>query len=66
MLRFQVVQDKPGEIEFRVEAYKDMPENDVRKLEDALSPFFNKTDIRQYGLLDPGPGGKFRYIVSGT
>ena len=64
MLRFQVVQDKVGEIIFRAEVKKKLPEADILKLKDALMPFFNDVIISQHQFLDPGPGGKFRYLVS--
>jgi phenylacetate-CoA ligase len=64
MLRFQIVQDKIGEITFRVEVKKKLPEADLLKLQDALMPFFNDVIISQHQFLDPGPSGKFRYLVS--
>ena len=69
MLRFQVVQDRAGEISFRAEVKPDtgnrgMKDTDIRKLEDCLMPFFNKVEITRHEFLDPGPGGKFRYIIS--
>jgi phenylacetate-CoA ligase len=76
MLRFQVVQHREGEIEFKAEVKPgtrsripgagngEMKNVDFKKLEDCLMPFFNKVVISQHKFLDPGPGGKFRYIVS--
>jgi len=66
MLRFQIVQDKAGEIEFRAEVKPatGMNNADIKKLKDVLMPFFNKVEISQHHFLDPGPGGKFRYIIS--
>ena len=64
MLRFQVVQDAIGEIEFRAEVKKELDTADLNKLKDALMPFFGKVNISQHQFLDPKPGGKFRYIVS--
>ncbi len=83
MLRFQVVQDKEGEIEFKAEiksgsGYRmtdtgcripgagngELKNVDLKKLKDCLLPFFTKVEITQHAFLDPGPGGKFRYIVS--
>jgi phenylacetate-CoA ligase len=66
MLRFQIVQDKAGEIEFRAEAKPATGMNigDIKKLKDVLMPFFSKVEISQHYLLDSGPGGKFRYIIS--
>jgi phenylacetate-CoA ligase len=69
MLRFQVVQQRAGEISFRAEVKPDagnrgMKDADIKKLEDCLMPFFNIIEITQHAFLDPGPGGKFRYIIS--
>lgn len=76
MLRFQIVQNKTGEIEFKAEIKMakgqrltangsvGIKNTDIKKLEDCLMPFFNKVVITQHEFLDPGPGGKFRYIVS--
>lgn len=65
MLRFQVVQNKAGEIEFKAEVKRQMEKKDLKILYDALKPFFNKIEISQHQFIDPGPTGKFRYIVSG-
>ncbi|NQT77493.1 MAG: phenylacetate--CoA ligase family protein [Bacteroidetes bacterium] len=64
MLRFQIVQDAIGEIEFRAEVKKELETADLNKLKDALMPFFGKVNISQHSFLDPGPGGKFRYLIS--
>jgi phenylacetate-CoA ligase len=69
MLRFQIVQDREGEIEFKAETGDRKRETglnamDIKKLKDVLMPFFNKVEISQHHFLDPGPGGKFRYIIS--
>jgi phenylacetate-coenzyme A ligase PaaK-like adenylate-forming protein len=64
MLRFQIVQDVAGEIRFKAEVKREMEKGDLGKLKDALMPFFNKVNISQHQFLDPGPAGKFRYIIS--
>lgn len=64
MLRFQVEQDKIGEIEFKAEVKRHMEKGDLGKLKDALMPFFNRVEINQHQFLDPGPSGKFRYLIS--
>lgn len=64
MLRFQVVQNKSGDINFRAEVKDAMSNADLQKLKDALMPFFRKVEISQHKFLDPGLGGKFRYIIS--
>lgn len=76
MLRFQVIQDREGEILFKAEGRRHMAngkreqetgkmkDKDIDKLKNALMPFFNKVVITQHDFLAPGPGGKFRYIIS--
>ena len=64
MLRFQIVQEKEGEISFRAEVKSDMGKKDLDKLNNALMPFFNRVEISQHPFLDSGPGGKFRYLIS--
>ena len=64
MLRFQIIQDKIGEIVFRAEIKNELNKPDLIKLNDALMPFFNNVEISQHLFLDPGPGGKFRYLIS--
>ena len=64
MLRFQVVQNKRGEIAFKAEVKAKLDSADIRKLEDAFMPFFNLVEISQHNFLDPGPSGKFRYLIS--
>ena len=64
MLRFQVVQEIPGEIRLKVEVKRQMADGDIKKLRDSLMPFFKEVIISQHEFLDPGPSGKFRYIIS--
>ena len=64
MLRFQIIQNVAGEIVFKAEVKREMNDTDLSKLKDALMPFFNKVDISQHQFLNPGPGGKFRYLIS--
>ena len=64
MLRFQIVQEVAGEIEFKAELKREMDTADLNKLKDALMPFFIKVNISQHQFLNPGPGGKFRYLIS--
>ena len=64
MLRFQVVQEVSAEIMFRAEVNNHLTDTEELKLKDALRAFFNKVEISQHEFLEPGPGGKFRYIVS--
>ncbi|MEN8225560.1 MAG: hypothetical protein ABFS05_09405 [Bacteroidota bacterium] len=64
MLRFQLVQKKAGEIEFKAEVKKELVPKDLNKLKDALMPFFSNVEITQHSFLDPGSSGKFRYLIS--
>lgn len=64
LLRFQIVQDVAGDIEFKAEVKKELALTDLGKLKDALMPFFNNVNITQHSFLDAGPGGKFRYLIS--
>lgn len=64
LLRFQVIQNKAGEIEFRCEVKNALQGSELKKLSDALNPFFNMLFISEHDFLEPGPSGKFKYIVS--
>jgi phenylacetate-CoA ligase len=76
MLRFQIVQNKTGEIEFKAEIKMakgqrltangsvGIKNTDIKKLEDCLMPFFNKVVISQHQFLDSGSSGKFKYLIS--
>lgn len=62
--RFQVYQDKPGEIEFRIESQhkSDMPTDTL--LAEILERYFTRVRIRRTEMLENEPNGKFRYIKS--
>jgi len=62
--RFQVYQDIPGEIEFRIESQKTQDDSYLLKLEKAFARYFNKSRIVTTPQLPNDPSGKFRYIVS--
>jgi phenylacetate-CoA ligase len=62
--RFQVYQDTPGEIEFRIESGNKPDDFYLLKLETALSRYFKKNKIITMKTLPVDPSGKFRYIVS--
>jgi phenylacetate-CoA ligase len=62
--RFQVVQDKPGDIEFRIEPAKDFHYSLLPKLQTSLDSFFNNVNIVVLPHLSADPSGKFRYIIS--
>jgi phenylacetate-CoA ligase len=62
--RFQVYQDTPGEIEFRIESKKNLSNDYLGKLEKALTRFCSNVDIKTMDSLPIDPSGKFRYIIS--
>jgi phenylacetate-CoA ligase len=62
--RFQVYQDTPGEIEFRIESKKKPGDHDLAKLETALNRYFTKSKITILENLQADPSGKFRYVLS--
>ena len=61
--RFQVYQNVPGSIEFKVEGEKINISNEVL-LNDALLNYFNEVRITYHKYLSEDSSGKFRYIVS--
>ena len=64
LLRFQLIQESEGELLFNAEVKLQMGKEEEKRLKDTLMPFFNTVDIKQQKFLDPGPSGKFRYIIS--
>lgn len=62
--RFQVYQNKPGYIEFRLESKVSVPENFKQLLLDALMRFFNNVVIKEVEKLDFDKSNKFRYVIS--
>jgi len=62
--RFQVYQNKPGYIEFRLESKVTVSENFKKLLLDALMRFFNNVVIKEVEKLDFDRSNKFRYIIS--
>jgi phenylacetate-CoA ligase len=62
--RFQVYQDTPGEIEFRIESKKNPGEPYLAKVEKALDRFFNRVSVETMESLPIDSSGKFRYIVN--
>lgn len=60
--RFQVVQDKPGTIQFLMEADETPPKEFIENLKKAFSRFFTHSEIIIKGKLQSEPSGKFRYI----
>ncbi len=64
--RFQVIQKKQGEIEFRLETKANIPDTYVNTLESALSRFFSEVSIKIMDNLPLDESGKFRYIINST
>ena len=62
--RFQVYQDKPGEIEFRIEPSNDFDDSLVTGIRGALSSYFQHVNVVITEHLENDPSGKFRYVVS--
>lgn len=62
--RFQVYQNKPGYIEFRLESKASIPENFKQMLSDALMRFFNNVVIKEVVKLNFDKSSKFRYVIS--
>jgi phenylacetate-CoA ligase len=62
--RFQIYQNKPGEIEFRLESKDSMLPEMVKNLGNALAPFFNGVKFSVSENLGCDKNGKFRYIIN--
>jgi phenylacetate-CoA ligase len=62
--RFQVFQNEPGRIEFRIEKATPPPKDYVQALNQALLQFFVEVDIVTMPTLPKDKTGKFRYILS--
>lgn len=62
--RFQVYQDYPGNITFRLESNRLIERHIIDSLKHALDGFFNNVDIVCIDKLQNDPSGKFRYIIS--
>ena len=63
--RFQVYQDKPGEIEFRIESPHKADISTDTLLTETLNRYFSHVEIKRSEKLENEPNGKFRYIKSG-
>lgn len=64
--RFQVYQNLPGKIEFRVESKEKLSNEYFENLNGALSRFFTDTKIVCLPELYKDKTGKFRYIINET
>lgn len=62
--KFQVFQDVPGEIDFRIQCSTPLDDKLRQKLINNLKPFFNKVNYSEHKTLNKGPNGKFRYIIN--
>ena len=62
--RFQVYQEVPGEIEFRIESKKKPDDGYVSKLKSALVRYFAAVRIVVTDNLPLDSSGKFRYVIS--
>jgi len=62
--RFQVYQNKRGEIEFRIESQHKTDVATDTLLSEILERYFNRVEIMRSEKLENEPNGKFRYIKS--
>jgi phenylacetate-CoA ligase len=62
--RFQVYQNTPGKIEFRVESKFKLEKEYVEKLNNTLFRFFDNVSIIQLNELPKDKSGKFRYVLT--
>lgn len=62
--RFQVYQQAPGNVEFRMESKTPLPGEFHMLLEKALYRFFNNVTITTMETLPMDNSGKFRYVLS--
>lgn len=62
--RFQVYQNAPGKIDFRIETTQTLPDEYMGPLHESLDHFFEEVKITPMGILPSDDTGKFRYIVS--
>ncbi|MFZ2341172.1 MAG: hypothetical protein WAW07_15800 [Bacteroidales bacterium] len=62
--RFQVLQKRPGEIEFRIESPVRIDNLTDSVLQEVLNKYFTKVEINRFEMLENEPNGKFRYIKS--
>ena len=62
--RFQVYQNIPGKIDFRIESKKPLPGPYRERIHEALNRFFDEVKLTHLPELYNEETGKFRYIVS--
>lgn len=62
--KFQVYQDKPGEIDFRIQCEEALNDKLRQKLMDVLNGFFKKVNYSEHKLLQSESNGKYKYIIN--
>jgi phenylacetate-CoA ligase len=62
--KFQIVQNKIGSIEFRLETQKTIDNKKKEQLNLSLSRFFDSVDYVEVLKLKNEPNGKFKYIIN--
>jgi len=62
--RFQIYQEKVGEIEIRLECKNALNQVLKRKLLNSLEKYFTKVVYLELSKIKPEPNGKFKYIVN--
>jgi phenylacetate-CoA ligase len=63
IIKFQVYQKIPGEIEFRYESNMDLSEDFKIQLEKAFLRFFNNIKLARFEKIPSGPSGKHIYLL---
>jgi phenylacetate-CoA ligase len=64
--RFQVYQNEPGKVEFRIESKENLPKQYTDKLNEALYRYLKHVSIVSLVELPKDASGKFRYVVNET
>ena len=62
--RFQIFQDIPGSIEFRIETKESLSSNVKDEIEKAFLFFLDKVNIVEFDKIPNSKSGKFSYIIS--
>ena len=62
--RFQIYQETPGEIEFRIESLQGIKDSISKRIEEAFLKFLTDVKIIEMKKLPVSKSGKFSYIVS--
>ncbi len=64
--RFQVYQEKPGFIDFKIEGHKSLDYELRVKLLNALKKYFHEVNFSEHKYLESDENGKFRYIINNS